>query len=64
MAILGIFKLKFRLFRTVSLSNGYQSSCLKNIFKKILKNLLTLSFWKSRIIFALQEKRIRLLFEN
>ena len=37
---------------------------IKNIFKKILKNLLTLSFWKSRIIFALQEKHIRLLFEN
>ena len=64
MAILGIFKLKFRLFRTVSLSNGYQNSSLKNIFKKILKNLLTLSFWKSGIVFALQEKRIRLLFEN
>ena len=64
MAILGIFNLKFLLFRTVYLSNGYQSSCLKNIFKKILKNLLTLSFWKSRIIFAAQEKRIRLLFEN
>ena len=62
--LLGIFKHKFRLFRTVSLSNGYQNSSLKNIFKKILKNLLTLSFWKSRIVFALQEKHIRLLFEN
>ena len=64
MGVLGIFKHKFRLFRTVYLSNGYQNSSLKNIFKKILKNLLTLSFWKSRIVFAPQEKRIRLLFEN
>ena len=40
MGILGIFNFKFRLFRTVYLSNGYQNSSLKNIFKKNIKKFV------------------------